>query len=271
MIGITERRPPELVLQEALDKLAALSHPRCSVALSPHAPYSTVAKLLRMTADVARRRDLLLCTHVAESETEFDMFVHGRGEMFDWLRRSGRDMSDCGSGTPVQHLGRCGLLGKNLVAAHANYLGRGDAALLAKRQVSVVHCPRSHDFFHHDPLPLRRLFRSGVNVCLGTDSLATVVKPRHQAVELNMFAEMRLLAERYSWLSPKTILRMATINGARALGRSAVSGQLSKGAQADLISLPVSAECHRADEAVLEYRGSVAASMINGSWALPPS
>ena len=59
------------------------------------------------------------------------MFTHARGEMFDWLRRSEREMSDCGLGSPIQHLERCGLLRKNLLAVHVNYLGREDAALLA--------------------------------------------------------------------------------------------------------------------------------------------
>ena len=84
------------------------------------------------------------------------MFMHGRGKMFDWLRRNGRDMSDCGLGSPVQHLERHGLLAKNLMAVHVNYLAPGDDTLLAKRKVSVVHCPRSHAYFKHQPFPLAR-------------------------------------------------------------------------------------------------------------------
>ena len=129
--------------------------------LSPHAPYSTVPELLRLSAQTARRRKWRLTTHVAESALEFEMFARGRGEMFDWLQRSGRDMSDCGLGSPVQHLERCGALSERLLAAHANYLGKQDAALLAKRKVHVVHCPRCHFYFRHDPFPLRRLAQGG--------------------------------------------------------------------------------------------------------------
>ena len=129
--------------------------------LSPHAPYSTVPELLRLSAQTARRRQWRLTTHVAESALEFEMFARGRGEMFDWLQRSGRDMSDCGLGSPVQHLERCGALSERLLAAHANYLGKQDAALLARRKVHVVHCPRCHFYFHHDPFPLRRLAQGG--------------------------------------------------------------------------------------------------------------
>ena len=51
------------------------------------------------------------------------MFMHARGEMFDWLQRNVRDMSDCGLGSPVEHLARNRVLGENLLAIHANYAG----------------------------------------------------------------------------------------------------------------------------------------------------
>src|SRR5262249_39392307 len=174
MIGITKRRSPQAILQETLGKGIALKHRRCGIGLSPHAPYSTLPELLRLSAQTATRRRWLVCTHVAESALEFDMFSRRRGEMFDWLARSGRDMSDCGQGSPVRHLERFGLLGSNLLGVHLNYLGRGDLQLLRDRGVSIVHCPRSHSYFRHDPFPLRSLMRAGVNVCLGTDSLASV-------------------------------------------------------------------------------------------------
>src|SRR5208283_2576971 len=129
MIGITKRRPPETVLGEAIAKMNSLSGARHAPGLSPHAPYSTVPELLRLTAKTARRRGRLVTIHLAESALEFEMFARGKGEMFSWLQRSGRDMSDCGLCSPVRHLERCGLLGKNLLAVHVNYLARGDAAL----------------------------------------------------------------------------------------------------------------------------------------------
>lgn len=270
MIGITQRRPPETVLQEALEKISRLGHQRCSAGLSPHAPYSTVAQLLRISAEAARRRGWLLCTHLAESCTEFEMFKGAQGDMFEWLRRSGREMADCGMVSPVEHLERCGLLHQNLLATHVNYLARGDAALLAKRRVSVVHCPRSHAFFRHDPFPFDRLTRAGINVCLGTDSLSTVAKPPRQPIELDLFAEMRLFAERHDWVSSSEILRMATVRAARALSRQGSIGELSSGAFADIIALRVAPKKQRVADAVLEHRGAVAASMIDGQWAVPP-
>lgn len=266
MIGITGRRKPEIILHESLDRIDSLKNGRCFTGLSPHAPYSTLPELLRLSAEAARHRGLRLCVHVAESAQEFEMFVHGRGEMFDWLRRSTRDMSDCGLGSPVRHLARCHTLHENLLAVHVNYLAKGDAGLLAKHKVHVVHCPRSHHYFRHGHFPLRRLLRAGVNVCLGTDSLASVVKARRENAELNMFEEMRTLANREPWLSPKRILQMATLNGARALGMTRQIGELSSRSFADLIAIPYSGKFPSVHSAVLEHKGNVSMSMIDGHW-----
>ena len=229
MIGIRGQRQPRAIVEEAVARIEALKGCRGGAGLSPHAPYSTVPELLRLSAETARRRKWRLTTHVAESALEFKMFTHGRGEMFGWLQRSGRDMSDCGLGSPVRHLERCGALSERLLAAHMNYLAKGDAALLGKRKVHVVHCPRGHSYFQHQPFPLRRLARAGVNVCLGTDSLASVHKPRRQSVELNLFEEMRALARNETSLSARKIVQMATINGARALGLGGQLGELAAG------------------------------------------
>ena len=145
-------------------------------ALSPHAPYSTSPELLRLCGEAAREEKLRVAIHVAESEQEFDMFAYAQGGLHDWLKKNGRDNTDCGRGTPVQHLEKAGLLGKNVLAIHANYLDEDDFGLLAKRKASVVHCPRSHLYFGHQPFPLEKLASAKVNICLGTDSLATVTK-----------------------------------------------------------------------------------------------
>ena len=271
MIGITNRRPPRTVLKETLDKIATLPKGRGGIGLSPHAPYSTVAELLERTARTATQRRWRVCTHVAESAVEYEMFRHRRGEMFDWMRRSGRDMSDCGLGSPVKHLQRCGLLGENLLAAHLNYLGKSDASLVGEHRVSVVHCPRSHIYFHHGPVRWQRLERAGVNLCLGTDSLASVCRTRGEALELNMFEEMRTLAGREPGLSSRKILRMATVNAAQALGLKGQVGELARGRLADLIVLPLPNGSPNAYDVVLAHRGPVSASMLGGQWVTNPA
>jgi aminodeoxyfutalosine deaminase len=270
MTGITGRRQPHAILQEAVDKITSLPAARGRIGLSPHAPYSTVPELLRLSAKTARERSWRLTTHVAESAQEFEMFTHGHGEMFDWLRRNQRDASDCGGRSPVQHLGRNGLLAENLLAVHANYLGRNDASLLGRQKVSVVHCPRSHDYFGHQPFPREELAAAGVNLCLGTDSLATTRKHRGQPMELNLFEEMRAFAANHPALSPENILQMATLNGARALGMAGQIGGLSENAFADLIAVPHQGKMSDTYEAVLHHSGDVAATMIDGQWAIAP-
>jgi len=190
--------------------------------------------------------------------------------MHDWLARNGRDNSDCGLGSPVAHLARHRLLGENVLAIHVNCLARGDATLLAKNCTHVVHCPRSHDYFKHPPFERVRLVNAGVNLCLGTDSLATTRKTGKQKPELDMFAEMRALANEDKFILPEEILKMATVNGARALGLAGKIGELSPNASADLIAIPFTGKTSRTYEAVVEHAGNVAACLINGRWSVPP-
>jgi cytosine/adenosine deaminase-related metal-dependent hydrolase len=271
MTGIKARRAPKDVLREAVENIDSLHHARNRAWLSPHAPYSTLPELLQRTARLARKRSWRVSIHVAESQEEFDMFQHARGPMHDWLKRNERNPTDCGHGSPVAHLARQKLLGENVLAVHVNCLARGDATLLAKNKTSVVHCPRSHDYFKHPPFQRARLAGAGVNLCLGTDSLATVRKTGKQRPVLDLFAEMRALADKDKSISPAELLDMVTVNGARALGLAGKIGELSSGAFADLIAIPFSGSFRTLPEAVLQHSGAVAASLIEGRWAMPPA
>jgi cytosine/adenosine deaminase-related metal-dependent hydrolase len=257
-------------LQDTVDHILTLPGGRCRPGLAPHAPYSTAPELLRLSADMARQRHWPLSIHVSESRQEFEMFTKGRGVMFDWLRRNNRDMSDCGGHSPVQHLDCYGVLSENCLAVHVNYLADGDAKLLAKRKASVAHCPRSHAYFGHEDFPFARLTRAKVNLCLGTDSLATVYKRPRQTVELNMFAEMQAFATQFPRVAPEKILRMATVNGARALGMEGEAGELSENALADLIAIPFNGKIAEAHEAAVHHQGNIMASVIDGEWAVEP-
>lgn len=270
MTGIRARRQPAEILRQAVEKIDSLNHSRCRASLSPHAPYSTLPDLLRLSAGVARGKNLRLATHVAESEQEFEMFVHARGKMFNWLKRNDRDNSDCGRGSPVAHLAQNGLLGENLIAVHANLLAPGDAELLGGHGVHVAHCPRSHDYFRHPPFQRKCLADAGVNICLATDSLATVRSHGKQRPELDLFAEMRAFAARDGAVPPEDILRMATIAGAKALGLAGHIGELSENALADLIAIPFDGKKADIYDAVVHHPSTVSASMIDGKWAIAP-
>jgi aminodeoxyfutalosine deaminase len=263
LIVLKKTLESQFQLAQAAAQWAALPHPAGITGLSPHAPYTTHGEFLRWAAQTARSRQWLLATHVAESEEEFQMFREASGPMYDWLKTQ-RDMSDCGKGSPVQHLEQSGYLSERLIAAHANYLDEGDAELLAQRGVHLVHCPRSHAYFGHAPFPYDSLSKAGVNICLGTDSLATVKKERNRPLELNMFAELRAFAAAHPDVSPETILRMVTINPARALGRAADLGQLSPNARADTIALKYTGSLNDACSALLQPKPHLLATIING-------
>jgi cytosine/adenosine deaminase-related metal-dependent hydrolase len=270
MTGVKSRRPAAEILGEAAAKIDSLHPLRGLAGLSPHALYSTSPALLEETARLAREKSWRVTMHVAESWEEFAMYTRREGAMFDWLERQ-RDMSDCGLGTPLKQVGRCGLLGENFLAVHANYLEPQDIQALARSGSSVVHCPRSHAYFQHRPFPCEELVAAGVNICLGTDSLASISASPRQKPELNLFAEMREFAAAHPAVPPTEIIAMSTRNGARALGWRGQLGELSPGSLADLISIPFTGQIAAAADAIVAHPADVSASMIDGEWAVPPS
>lgn len=263
LINLKNGPQSETAVTHAVQANRQLKHPRNRVGLSPHAPYSTTKHLLRAATQASQQFRWQLTTHVSESEPEFEMFVHRRGAMFDWLK-SQRAMDDCGLGSPIQHLDQCGYLQPNLLAVHANYLGPDDAQTLARRKVSVVHCPTSHAYFRHALFPYQDLTSAQVNICLGTDSLASLRTQPQLSPELNMFTEMQTLAHNYPSLDPTTILTMATVNAAHALGYGNHLGQLRPHALADLITIPFAGSPRLAAESALHHTGPISASFIDG-------
>ncbi len=265
MTGVNSGRKPADILREAVAKIKSLHSERGSVGLSPHALYSTTPSLIRQTAALARQRNWRVTTHLAESRSEWEMYDGRNGSMFDWLKGQ-RDMSDCRGLSPVQQARHCHLLGRDFLAVHANYLDGGDIAALADSGSSVVHCPRSHAYFGHAPFPFQKLRDAGVNICLGTDSLASVIVNGRAKPQLNMFTEMRSFAAAHPDVPPETIARMATQQGARALGREKQVGALFEQGLADLIAIPFQGKAEDAWAAVVHHTGPVAASMIDGQW-----
>jgi cytosine/adenosine deaminase-related metal-dependent hydrolase len=269
LISLKSQLAAREIVEKAVQEWSGLPAAGGRVGLSPHAPYTTSAELLRFAARAAREQRWPLTIHLAESEPEFEMFMYRHGALYEWLKGQ-REISDCGLGSPVAHLERCDCLGENLLAAHVNYLWRDDAALLGRRGVSVAHCPRSHAYFRHLLFPRAELAAAAVNITLGTDSLASTLKHRGRLPELNMLEEMRALAAVTPDLAPGAILKMATANGARALGRQGEIGELAPNALADLIVIPFAGKMSEANEAVVQHPGDVSASMIDGQWAIPP-
>jgi cytosine/adenosine deaminase-related metal-dependent hydrolase len=187
--------------------------------------------------------------------------------MFDWLK-SQRDMTDCGHGSPVRAVAAQGMLGPNFIAAHVNHLWIDDARLLAKAGAHVVHCPSSRAYFGHRMFPFEQLVEAGVNVCLGTDSAASLPKLRGGRIpSLSLFDEMRCFASNYVAVPPERILGMVTMNAAKAVGRAGELGELSVGAKADLVVIHGSARVD-AFETLITQTSAPDRVMIDGVWVL---
>jgi len=263
MTGVRSGRNPAGILHDTCRAIAGLEAVGGGFGLSPHAPYSTTPVLLRLTAEAAAADGWRTTTHVAESEAEFEMFMYRRGAMYDWLEPQ-RPVDDCGLGSPVQHLERCGLLGPRHLAVHVNYLWHGDAARLARAGAHVVHCPKSHSYFGHRRFPRGELEEAGVNLCVGTDSLASTLPHRGAIPRLSMLAELREMMALDATLDPETALRYATVHGARALGLEGRVGSLTPGAEADLVAVPGRGGPGDAAASVVAHEGPVPVVIIGG-------
>ncbi|MBI5801688.1 MAG: amidohydrolase family protein [Verrucomicrobia bacterium] len=270
IISVRRRQRPARLLRQAVQKIRELPEGRSRAALSPHALYTTNPELLKLARRISRRARWPLTMHVAESGLEFGMFRNGRGAMFDWLRKNGRDMADCGSRSPVQQLAFLKLLDSRFLAVHVNQLALGDADLLARAGAHVVHCPRSHAYFGHTPFPFAELHDAGVNLCLGTDSLASIGKDGRRKPELDLFAELRAFTVRQPGLSPEEFLDLVTRNSAAALGQRGKVGELTRRAHADMLVLRSNCTIESAAETVVHAAPKIAGVMIGGQWAIEP-
>ena len=155
-----------------------------------------------------------------------------------------------------------GVLGPQTVLAHANYVSDSDIALIAASGASVAYCPRTHAAFGHPPHRFRDMLRAGVNVCLGTDSLAS--NP-----SLSILDELRLLQSKCHDVAPEDLLALGTLRGACALGFSHAVGSLTPGKSADFAVIPLPATAPTWDE-TLNSRNAPAAVYVQGQELVPP-
>ncbi len=257
MIDLRHRVPTDELFAGALSFFEGRSDWIGGFGLSPHAPYTASRTLYRLANDCARLNNMPLTTHLAESAEETDMFRRRSGPLFSFLQSLGRDMNDCGNGSPLAAMERDGILGDHWILAHMNQLDAKDFALLETARPHIVHCPRSHEYFRHPRFEFRRLHEAGLNICLGTDSLAS-------NDSLNLFAEMQTLQRTEPWLSAEALVRLVTRNPARALGLDQRLGRVSPGAWADLIALPFQGSSGGIFEAIVDHQKPIDWMMING-------
>ena len=194
-------------------------HPLIRVGFAPHSPYAVSDAPLQRVRALADELEVPIHIHLHETRDEVLQSLRDHGER------------------PISRLNRLGLLGPGLVCVHMTQLEEDEIALLADTGAHVVHCPESNLKLASGFCPVAKLVDAGVNVAIGTDGAAS-------NNDLNMLGEMRTaallgkgVAGSASALPAATALRMATINGARALGLEDEIGSLEPGKSADLVAL----------------------------------
>ena len=198
---------------------ALLDQPLISFCMAPHAPYTVSDKSFERIATLAAQLDLPIHIHLHETSSEIEDSVKQHGVR------------------PVERLRRLGLLGPSLIAVHAVHLETSEIALLAEQCCSIAHCPTSNMKLASGIAPLAALAQHGVRLGLGSDGAASNNR-------LDLFREMNhasLLAKVASGdataLDAHAALRMATLNGAAALGHDKSIGSLEVGKLADICAV----------------------------------
>lgn len=193
-----------------------------NTAFAPHAPYTVTDDTLAKVRTLADELDIPIHMHVHETAHEIETST----AQFN-VR-------------PLERLSRLGLANPRLIAVHMTQLLAAEIESVGEFGISVVHCPESNLKLASGMCPVQALLEAGVNVALGTDGPAS-------NNDLDMLSEMRtaaLLAKGVSGdpaaLPAATALRMATLNGAKALGLDELTGSLLPGKAADIVAVDMS-------------------------------
>ena len=190
-----------------------------TTAFAPHAPYTVSDAPLQQIVTYAEELDIPIHMHVHETAAEVQQAVMQTGQR------------------PLARLQQLGIISPRLLAVHMTQLDDTEIATLAGSGAHVLHCPESNLKLASGFCPVQKLVDAGINVCIGTDGAAS-------NNDLNLIGEMRtaaLLAKGVAndarAADAESVLRMATINAARALGLEDRIGSLQTGKAADMIAV----------------------------------
>jgi 5-methylthioadenosine/S-adenosylhomocysteine deaminase len=191
--------------------------PLIQIAVAPHAPYTCNTDTLKKAKALADKHNVGFHLHLSETENELkeSMKKHGL--------------------TPVEYLDNLGLLEGNVFAVHCVHLTKNDKEIFQKKKVGVSYNAQSNMKLGSGVAPMDELMRKGILIGIGTDGAAS-------NNTLNMFEEMdagaklqKVFTKDPTVFNAKTVVEMATMNGARLLGLEKSCGSLEKGKQADII------------------------------------
>ena len=205
------------------------------ISAAAHAPYSVSAALFRAIAAWNTARSGLQMVHLAESQAEMDFLAAGNGFFEGLLKRRGRWVPGFQppGGDAAAYLDGLGFLGPRTLTVHGTQLNAMDCDRLAATGAWLVLCPRANRYTGAGAPPVPALLQAGVDLALGTDSLAG-------NWDLNLFGEMLWLYQNFPAWPGALWLRQGTLDGARALGRDREFGSLTPGKKAALGFIPLS-------------------------------
>jgi cytosine/adenosine deaminase-related metal-dependent hydrolase len=214
---VTEDR--DLILAASSDAIDRWHDPSFDsmlrIALAPCSPFSVTTELMVETAELARNRDVRLHTHLAETKEEEEFCVERFGKR------------------PVEFLEELGWLGDDVWLAHCVHLSSDEVSRFGATKTGVAHCPSSNARLGAGIAPVAELLTAGAPVGLGVDGAAS-----NEAGELNLELRAALFWARLrggaAALTARSALRLATIEGARCLGRAEEIGSLEVGKLADI-------------------------------------
>ena len=220
LVGSGNDEAGQMRLRQAYEERdAAADCDRLTFKLGPHAPYTCDEAFLKIVAEEAKRENMGIHIHLSESESEIGQIQEKYG---------------C---TPIALAERSGIFDVPTIAAHCVQVTDDDIDILKRKNVSVVTNPASNMKLGNGFAPIAKMLEKGVNVCLGTDGAASNNC-------LNMFHELSLLTlihkgtgKTPQCVSAKEGFRIATINGAKALGLEKEIGSIEVGKKADLAIL----------------------------------
>ena len=192
-------------------------NPLVSIAVEPHALFTCSPQLLERANEIALRHNVPLVIHFAETLSEVEEIKERYGK------------------TPLEHIKTLGLAGPHLIADHAVHLNPAEIDEMADLGIKVIHNPESNMKLSSGIAPVPRMIETGITVGMGTDGSAS-------NNNMDLFTEMDMAAKLHkvqamdpTVMDALTVLKMATIEGAKALGISHITGSLETGKKADVI------------------------------------
>ncbi len=230
--GDYEGAGPQEIVESIIRQVRGLNEGlphRVRARLSVHAPYTVDPESSRLAARRTREMGWTLAFHLSESPEEVEFVREGTGGLSDIFGSNGWG----GVGvSPVRYAEGIELLAPETIAAHlATGVGEEEIEILSRTGVAAAHCPRSNENLGCGVSPVPRMMQSGVRVGMGTDGLWS-------SPSMNLFEET-LVAVGLHGLDGATALRLATLEGARALGVEGQTGSLEAGKWADLAVVEV--------------------------------